>query len=252
MTAPTTRVPAVWPAPVPTFHGAGLTHTGTVREKNEDSILTDPTGVLWAVADGMGGYGHGSLASDIVIEHLSHVSEDALAMPALRSKLHEANHEIYVRSTQPDMGPMGATVVAMMIQNSVAHIAWAGDCRAYMLRRGQLRLLTKDHTVVQDLMDQGVLHLQDGDNHPERHVVTRAIGAEATVDVDAIGVPVVSGDRLLLCSDGLTACLGDLAISDHLGRKADAEQVCKSLVTSALQQGAPDNISVICIFAEAR
>jgi len=183
MSAPTTRVP-LWPSLAPRFHGAGLTHAGLVRERNEDSILTDPTGTLWAVADGMGGYGHGDVASDIVIDQLTLVPDDAPASTALTAQLAEANRQIIAKTREPGMNQMGSTVVAAMIQNSVATIVWAGDCRAYLMRQGHLRLLTRDHTVVQDMVDQGLLRDGDREHQPESHVVTRAIGFEPDVEVD--------------------------------------------------------------------
>lgn len=248
MGAPTTRVP-LWPALAPKFYGAGLTHVGLVRERNEDSILTDPTGTLWAVADGMGGYGHGDVASDIVIDRLTLVPDDAAAGTALREQLEEANRLIIAKAQEPGMNQMGSTVVAVMIQNSVATICWAGDCRAYLMRQGSLRLLTRDHTVVQDMMDQGLLRDADREHHPESHIVTRAIGFEPDVEIDTATVPLVPGDRVLMCSDGLTACLGDQDIAGLMRRNEVPEQMCKALVTAALDAGAPDNVSVVSVCA---
>jgi len=249
MTAPTSRIPPPRLAP-PVFHGAGLTHAGRVRPRNEDSILTDPTGVLWAVADGMGGHGNGDVASDIVIDCLSRLPDDVLAAPALRVQLEEANRVVLARAEAEGRQGMGATVVAMMIQNSVANIAWAGDCRAYLMRRGALRLLTRDHTVVQNLVDQGLLSPADRKGHPEGNVVTRAVGGEPELEVEALGVPLVAGDRVMLCSDGLTACLSDQEIADHLRREGSPEAMCAALVHAALEAGAPDNVSVVTLFAE--
>lgn len=248
MSTPITRVP-LWPAFAPKFQGAGLTHAGLVRERNEDSILTDPSGTLWAVADGMGGYGHGDVASDIVIDRLTMVPDDALAAPALRAQLAEANRAIIARTQEPGMNQMGSTVVAAMIQNSVATIVWAGDCRAYLLRQGHLRLLTRDHTVVQDMVDQGLLQDGDREHHPESHIVTRAIGFEPDVELDSATVPLVPGDRIMLCSDGLTACLGDLEIARHMRRHEVPEDLCTALVSAALDKGAPDNVSVVSVCA---
>ena len=250
MTIPSTRVPPLSRL-APRFFGAGMTHAGAVRERNEDSILTDPHGTLWAVADGMGGYGHGDVASDIVIDCLATVPDNALAGPALRAKLEEASHRIHLHAQQAGIGHIGSTAVALMIQNSVAHVAWAGDCRAYLLRGGSLRMLTHDHTVVQNLVDQGLLSDAARETHPEAHVVTRAIGFEAEVEIDSQAVPVVAGDRLLLCSDGLTACMGDQRIGDLLGQGADPQAICTAAVTAAMQAGAPDNVSVIVVFAAA-
>ena len=249
MTGPQTRIPAIL-APAPVFHGSGITHAGRVRERNEDSILTDPAGILWAVADGMGGYGHGDVASDIVIDCLSALNDAALAGPELRMALETANRRIMNGTRDRGGSGMGATVVAMMIQNSMATIAWVGDCRAYLMRRGNLRLLTHDHTVVQDMVDQGLLRETDREGHPESHVVTRAVGFDTEVEVDLVSVPLVPGDRLMLCSDGLTACLGDHQIAHHMAEPVDPDRVCRELVTSTLEAGAPDNVSVICVEAE--
>lgn len=248
MTASTTRIPSPKPS-VPVFFGAGMTHSGVVREKNEDAILTDPSGTLWAVADGMGGYGNGDVASDIVIDCLSTVPDDALAGPALRARLEEANRRIREHSLKACTGNIGATVVAMMIQNSVAHLAWAGDCRAYLMRSGQLRLLTHDHTVVQDLVDQGLIPADGRKDHPEAHVVTRAVGFGETIEIDTRAVPLVPGDRVLMCSDGLTACIGDQEIADTLAVGARPEAICRQFISASLNSGAPDNVSVIGVFA---
>ena len=228
-----------------------MTHAGRVRERNEDSILTDPSGALWAVADGMGGYGNGDVASDMVIEALSTVPDDALAGPALQGRLEEANRRIRAHSLKQLTGNIGATVVAMLIQNSVAHLAWAGDCRGYLMRGRQLRLMTHDHTVVQDLVDQGLLTEERSERHPEAHVVTRAVGFEDRIEIELAAVPLVPGDRVLLCSDGLTTCIGDQEIADSMARAADPEALCRGLIAATLEAGAPDNVSVIAVFAGA-
>ncbi len=251
MTTPTTRPPRLNSTKrqaMPRYHGAGLTHVGRVREINEDAILTDPEmGTLWAIADGMGGYGHGDVASDIVTQQLAQIEEDAAPIPGLRSSLLQANQLIQNRSAEPGMSRMGATVVAVMLKNAVAHIAWAGDCRAYLMRQGHLKLLTRDHTVVQDLVEQGLLATKDSENHPDAHIVTRAIGYEHNVEIDALSVPIIPNDLLLLCSDGLAACLGDQEIVSILRRETGEATMCESLVQATLEKGAPDNLSVICI-----
>lgn len=250
MSDPITRVPSMLPAAAPRFFGAGLTHVGLIRDRNEDAILTDPSGVLWAVADGMGGYGHGDVASDIVIEHLSRISDGTLAPQALRTELQAANAAILGQSR--GKGQMGATVVAMLVQNSAATIVWAGDCRAYLLRNRSLRLLTRDHTVVQDMVDQGLLGNSEREKHPERHIVTRAVGVDPDLEIEAAVVPLVAKDRLMLCSDGLTACVGDQAISEHVVAAETPRAMCDALVIAALENGAPDNVSVVAVFAEDR
>lgn len=232
---------------MPVAVGAGLTHRGRVREENEDSILTDPSGQLWAVADGMGGYQHGAVASDIVIDCLEAIGDDCNPEAALDRQLAKANTLVRHKADEPGMGPMGSTVVALFIARAVAHLAWAGDSRAYLLRGRQLRMLTRDHTVVQDLVDRGELSPEGAENHPESHIITRAIGADARIDIDLLQVPLVIGDRLMLCSDGLPRCVYEPRMEAALISAPTPEEACEALVKEALENGAPDNVSVIVI-----
>lgn len=244
MTNPTTRVP---PPPEPRATvGAGLSHQGLVRERNEDAILTASSGILWAVADGMGGYGHGDLAAGIVIDELRRLQDGPDAAALLRQGFARANARVRARISE--VGPMGATAVAMMIAGNAAHVTWAGDSRAYLLRQGRLRALTRDHSLVRELMDRGELDARQADAHPERHTVTRAIGGAATLEAEQVTVPLRPRDRLLLCSDGLTVCVAEAAISAGLGAAPTPEGACSDLVERALAAGAPDNVSVVAVF----
>ena len=232
---------------MPVAVGAGLTNRGMVREKNEDSILTDPSGVLWAVADGMGGYGNGDVASDIVIDCLAKIPDGVDPGPALVARLKEANRLVLERQNAPGMGRMGSTVVAVLISRAVAHVAWAGDSRAYLLRSGHLRPLTRDHSVVQEMVDRGELSPEEAESHPESHLVTRAVGGGADLEVDLVSVPLAVGDRLLLCSDGLTRCVYEQTVEALLREAAGPEEACQRLVREALDSGAPDNVSAITV-----
>lgn len=244
MTAPITVVPMPRPAaPVP--QGAGLTHRGRVRDRNEDSILTDPSGVLWAVADGMGGYGHGDVASDLVIDSLAALTDDTDPAAALIRHLGLAND--LVRARAAEVGQMGATVVAAIVQRAMAHVVWAGDCRAYLMRGGRLRLLTRDHSLVQDLIERGEITEAEAATHPESHVVTRAIGGTPSLEAESVSVPLLVGDRVLMCSDGLPRCVYDGTIAAILAQAATPSEACEALVREALEAGAPDNVSVIVI-----
>ncbi|WP_299911700.1 protein phosphatase 2C domain-containing protein [uncultured Paracoccus sp.] len=250
MTGPITRQPAILPGSSPmVFRGSGLTHVGRVRENNEDAILTDPGGALWAVADGMGGYGHGDMAADMVVDRIAALADDAAPAPGLKMLIEDANQMILARSAEEGIDRMGATVVAAMIQNGVATVAWVGDCRAYLWRGGQLRQLTSDHSVVQELVDGGLLRPEQRESHPQRHVVTRAVGVGPRVDVDTMTVKLILGDRLMLCSDGLTTCVRDVEIAAIMARPADPRSLCRGLALRALENGAPDNVSVVSIFA---
>ncbi|MCE6950777.1 protein phosphatase 2C domain-containing protein [Cereibacter sphaeroides] len=243
MTGPITAVPL----PLPRVTGSGLTHRGRRRERNEDAILTDPTGRVWAVADGMGGYGHGDVAADIVIDHLETLSDGALVPAALAARIEAAHSGILAHARRRGILRMGATVVALAVERGTAHVAWVGDSRAYLLREGRLRPLTRDHSVVQALIDSGALSVAQVGSHPDAHVVTRAVGVGDAVEVDTVSTRLVAGDRLLLCSDGLTSCVDEPAIEDHLRAAPSPDDACLALVRAALDAGAPDNVSVIVV-----
>lgn len=244
---PITSVPARRRA-LPLARGAGLTHRGMVRSRNEDAILTDPEhGVLWVVADGMGGYGHGDVASDIVVEYLGAVADTPDPGAALAAQIEAANRAVLDRARRDGLGQMGSTVVALMVQRAVAHLAWVGDARAYLLRGPRLRLVTRDHTVVQELVDRGELTGAEAETHPEAHIVTRAVGGGPMIDVAREAVPLLPGDRVLLCSDGLPRCVDDDRIAARLTEAATPEAACEALVREALANGSPDNVSVIVI-----
>lgn len=247
MQSPITRVPLSAVAPL-SPRGAGLSHRGLVRERNEDAILIDPEGVLWAVADGMGGYGNGDVASDIVTEYLADLTLDDAPANAVIAQLCRANAAVVARAAAAGAGIMGATVVVMVIERATAHIIWAGDSRAYLLRDGRLRLLTRDHTVVQSLIETGVLDSRAAAHHPEAHVVTRAVGGDIELESEHTTVLLTPGDRVLLCSDGLTACVADQEICDHLSSGQTPDDTCRALIGHALENGAPDNVSVISVF----
>jgi PPM family protein phosphatase len=233
--------------PLPVPRGAGLTHRGLVRDRNEDAILTDPSGRLWAVADGMGGYGHGEVASDIVIDCLAMIGDGEPAGPALAARLAEANARVRRTAAEAGYGQMGATVVALIVDRAMAHLAWAGDSRAYLFRGRRLRLLTRDHTFVQSLIDRGELSAEEAETHPEAHIVTRAVGGGDQLELDQFDFPLVGGDRLMLCSDGLSRVVYDGAIEQALASAPDPEEAANRLVREALDGGAPDNVSVIVI-----
>lgn len=246
MTGPTTRLPyrsdrSAGP------NGSGLSHAGRVRSVNEDAILTDPAGTLWAVADGMGGYGHGDVAADIVIDHLAQIPHDASGGPPLVAALESANAAVRSWAATARSGPMGATVVAALIDGAAATVAWVGDSRAYRMRTGALSRLTRDHSVVQELVEAGSLAAGDAERHPQAHVVTRAVGAEERIAVDTAAVDLAAGDLLLLCSDGLTKCVPDADVAALLGSSRTPEEACRKLVEAALERGGPDNVSVIVV-----
>jgi protein phosphatase len=243
MTSPGTRPPR---AGRPVVSGAGLSHRGLVREVNEDAILTDPSGALWAVADGMGGHGHGDLAADLVIDTFARLPHGAGGRALLQDAFAAAHAEVRRRARAEGLGPIGATVVALLIEGDRATIAWAGDSRGYLLRDGALAPLTRDHSVVQELIDRGALTAEAAPFHPQAHVVTRAVGVTERVEPAFAELALRGGDVLLLCSDGLTRCLPEGAIAELVGI-ADPAAACRALVEATLARGAPDNVSAVVV-----
>jgi len=227
--------------------GAGSTHPGCARTLNEDALLTDPTGALWAVADGIGGLGHGDLAADIVIDALTRVPHGAAGPEPLATALAGAHAAVRAHAAAAALGTIGATVVAALIGGEAATIGWAGDSRCYLKRGGALAQVTRDHSVVQDLVADGRLDPSQVEAHPEAHVITRAIGATDDFEPEYESVPLEAGDRLLLCSDGLTRCVGDAEIAAILDRMPAPADAVQALVAAALARGAPDNVSVVVV-----
>ena len=219
---------------------AARTHVGHVRTINEDRVLDAPAQGLWAVADGMGGHTRGDAAAGLVVGALAPLDRPDPA--TLRRALERA--DAAVRQKVPGSG---ATVVALSLDGACAHLAWAGDSRGYRLRDGVLTRLTRDHSVVQELVDAGVLASARAADHPQAHVVTQAIGAADCLAVDSVSVDVAAGDRFLLCSDGLCHRVDDRAIAACLGREPDA--AADALVAEALARDGSDNVSVVVIAA---
>jgi PPM family protein phosphatase len=182
-----------------------------------------------------------------VIDCLAKIPDEADPGPALVARLKEANRLVVARQRAPGMARMGSTVVAMLIARAVAHVAWVGDSRAYLLRGGHLRPLTRDHSVVQEMIDRGELSPLAAESHPESHMVTRAVGGGEELEVDLVSVPLAVGDRLLLCSDGLTRCVYEQTVEALLREAIGPEDACQRLLREALDSGAPDNVSAIAV-----
>ena len=247
MNQPTTVVPKPWLGALPVPRGCALTHRGCVRAANEDAILADPSGILWAVADGMGGHEGGAVAADLVVDSLAAITDEAQPAEALEDAIETANARVRAAAAARGARTMGATVVALFISHGIAHVAWAGDSRAYLMRGQRLRMLTHDHTVVQDMVDRGELGRDEAEGHPESHIITRAVGAADEIEVDHSAVPLMVGDRLLLCSDGLPRAVYQPVIESLLMQREAAQSTAEALLRRALDEGAPDNVSVIVV-----
>jgi PPM family protein phosphatase len=227
---------------------------GRMREGNEDSFLA--SGTLAAVADGMGGHLAGEVASAAATDELRSLQDGAgwggerSPGEALKLAVMEANRRIReMAAGDKSLEGMGTTITAVLSDGDVIHLAHVGDSRAYLLRKGELSQLTEDHTLVQELVKQGKLRPEDAKRHPQGSIITRALGVDPEVQVDTATFKIISGDRLLLCTDGLTGVVDQTTIRNVLLRVRDPQQASEKLVALANEQGGPDNITVVVLDA---
>jgi serine/threonine protein phosphatase PrpC len=228
---------------------------GQARSGNEDSYFCGRT--VFAVADGLGGHQGGEVASAAAVEPLAALDGRSFADPgeaaeALAAAVREANAAILERAAgNPDLWGMGTTLTAAAVaEDGHLQLAHVGDSRAYLLRDGTLEQLTNDHTVVAELVRRGRLTPAQAAIHPERSILTRAVGLDPTVPVDLPDpLELHQGDQVLLCSDGLTEAVADDRIADLLSTAGDGNQACRSLIDAANAAGGPDNITVVLLRA---
>ena len=225
-----------------------LSHVGLRRELNEDTYYGDSELGLWLVADGMGGHEYGEVASALARETI--VREIRQGTP-LAQAIRIADEEIIRASKKRnDALPMGTTVVAARIHGGRFEVAWVGDSRVYLWRNGQLAQLSQDHSYVQELIRQGAISVDQARSHPQRNVVTQALGVTdpKTLNVETMSGDLAPGMQLLLCSDGLTEEVDDRAISQVLAHTECSAQECvDGLVAAALDGGGSDNVTVVLV-----
>jgi serine/threonine protein phosphatase PrpC len=218
----------------------GLTDPGRRRRRNEDAYICEPP--LFAVADGMGGAQAGEIASRLAAAALrGSPTGDVVAL------IQEANRRIYERSSEDEtVSGMGTTITVALVADDAVRIGHVGDSRAYLIRDGGLEQLTDDHSLVAELVRSGKLSPEEAEVHPQRSVITRVLGTEPEVDVDAFAVPARTGDVFMLCSDGLTSMVADEKILELVGRsRGDLAAAAKALVNAANRGGGEDNITVV-------
>lgn len=230
---------------------------GRVRASNEDSFVADAPDRLFLVADGMGGHAAGEVASRIAASVVEEVVREGPAGEAgarLHAAVRQANARVYeTQRAREEYRGMGTTLTALLFDGPRYHVAQVGDSRAYLLREGALQQLTRDHSLVWPLYENGILSKDEIVRHPQKHLVTRSIGTHADVEVDLCSALCREGDLYLLCSDGLTDVLGDeeirgiLAGPDASPEEASAEEVCRRLVRAANEAGGPDNITAVVV-----
>lgn len=239
------------PSPRRRLETAALTDVGRVRESNEDShgIVADLG--LVVVADGMGGHAGGEVASAIVVESVERevraIGAFAKAAPslALTAAIRAANDAVREQgNATPSLRGMGSTVVAVLFVDAVAHVAHAGDSRAYRVRRGEIERLTRDHSLVEEYLAENPDATEDDLEGSYRHLVTRAVGAAPSLEVDVAEIECDPEDIILVCTDGLTGPVDDETMAELVSAAGSLEDAAEALVKAALDAGGPDNVTV--------
>ena len=219
------------------------TDIGCLRDHNEDSLVVTPP--LFAVADGMGGHAAGEVASEIAVRVLSELAPEHPDGEALGRAIEEANRAV-IQAAREGRGRqgMGTTMTAAMLEGERLVIAQVGDSRAYLLHQGKLQQLTRDHSLMADMIEAGQLTPEEARTHPQRSVITRALGSDAHLHPDIYEINVETGDRLLICSDGLSGMIFDDQIENTLRRVQDPQRCASQLVNEAIAAGGHDNVTV--------
>ncbi len=220
------------------------TDIGCLRDHNEDSLVVTPP--LFAVADGMGGHAAGEVASEIAVRVLSELAPEHPDVEALGRAIEEANRAV-IQAAREGRGRqgMGTTMTAAMLEGERLVIAQVGDSRAYLLHQGKLQQLPRDHSLMADMIEAGQLTPEEARTHPQRSVITRALGSDAHLHPDIYEINVETGDRLLICSDGLSGMIFDDQIENTLRRVQDPQRCASQLVNEAIAAGGHDNVTVI-------
>lgn len=236
----------------------GNSDIGRVREKNEDAFRFGKydDGSVWAVVcDGMGGASGGKLASSLAADMVSRKIEKSYnkSMTSmsvenmLLSAITTANVSVFDRSAvDQSVHGMGTTIVACVVKNSIACIAHVGDSRAYIISDGKLRQITKDHSLVQEMLDNGQITKEQFDNHPVKNIITRALGVQEDIEIDFDYVEVNENDFIILCTDGLTGFVSDERILE-ICNNSEFEELCDNYIEAANENGGRDNITVVAI-----
>lgn len=238
---------------------AAKTDLGRVRENNEDKFdwwePEDPAvlanrGRLYAVADGMGGHAAGQIASEMALKSFSQAyfgGVNGSVEDALARAISQANAMIYDTARAiPSRSGMGCTLAAVAIVDSDAVVCWAGDSRAYLIRSGTATQMTRDHSLVEEHVQMGMLTREEAARHPRRNIITRSLGPEPTVAPEVVRYPLLPGDTLLLCSDGLTGVVADVEIAE-MAVASPPSIACGDLIAIANSRGGPDNVTVAVV-----
>jgi len=226
-----------------------ITHTGLVRQNNEDAVYIAPDRQLFIVADGMGGHVSGEVASAMAVQVVADTiarEGDGEPVQTLRRAFAQANQEIYqAAQEQPDRLGMGTTLTALWVVGDQLYVAHIGDSRAYLIHGDQMTSLTKDHSLVGELFREGGLTAEQAMVHPQRNILTRSLGNQASVEADIADYALNAGDRLFLCTDGLSNLITNPEILAVIRNSSSLHQALATLLALALERGGQDNITLI-------
>lgn len=226
-----------------------LSDVGLVRKINEDACIELPDIGVWLVADGMGGHEGGAFASRLVVDTAAEIEPAehlSTLIGQLSDRLQHANHLLHEESGRRGRGVIGTTVAALVLHGRHSVCIWAGDSRVYRLRGGMLRQLTRDHRWVEEYVARGLMTREMADQHPLAHEITRAVGAEGSLELAIEVRELTAADRFLLCSDGLYGEMSDQDIL-RLLEQEDMNQACHDMVEFAKKNGAHDNVTVVAV-----
>jgi serine/threonine protein phosphatase PrpC len=229
----------------------GLTHVGVVRSVNEDSMMLREDAGVWVVADGMGGHENGQWASTTIVDSVAAARLTGDFDPdvtTIGDAILAANETIYRASVESGRS-MGSTVTALYLKDERFAAFWAGDSRIYLMRAGTLHQLSRDHTQIMDMVERGLMTPEEAAHHPMGHVLSRAVGTQETLELDAISDVAETRDVFLLCSDGLTGVVSPEEIAERL-TAFTPEIACRRLLELVLARGAPDNVTMVAVACE--
>lgn len=228
-----------------------LTDVGLVRKDNEDNYLVSEKRGLFVVADGMGGHDGGQLASTTAVSVLDEELIDNVIKKDPIGSLHKAlitaNQQIRKKSKEENLVGMGTTLTATILYDNYLHVVHIGDSRAYLFHENNLTLLTQDHSLVNELFKKGSITLEEAENHPQRNILTRALGSHENPEVDMFTRQVQKGDSIMLCTDGLYNYLTEEDMMIIINGQNTLEKKARSLVDMALDRGGSDNITVVLV-----
>lgn len=230
------------------------THTGMVRDNNEDFFMYDNDLNFFVVADGIGGHNAGEVASElactIIIENLrKHYSSYSQKLPLLLTKsIEKANKAVYIKSLEHEnFEGMGTTITLGILSEGIVYVAHVGDSRMYIIKNDKIQQVTRDHTLVNELLANGTITCEEAKVHPQRNIITKAVGSSEKLSVDIFEIEVENNNVLLLCSDGLTDTTDDSKILDIIINSENYHHACTSLIDSANESGGHDNITVMIV-----